>query len=98
MATLRQVAQRLAQAHRKADPSTTTIKLIPDPKAQVIRLIEVSSTAPTTGEVLPFGFDATKDVPFPSIVILRSPEEFAKLQGAALVLPDGWDFVNAEDL
>jgi len=100
MPTLREVANRLAAAHRDADVATSTIKFFPGAKQNEVCLLEVSSTAPTTGEVLPFRFgaDTKTGVDFPSVVILVSPNEWTEIQAGNLPLPGGWDLDAAEDL
>jgi hypothetical protein len=100
MRSLKAVATDLAAAHRKADSATSTIKFFPGATQNEVRLLEVSSTAPTTGEVLPFGFgaDAAKGIDYPSIVILVSPSEWQDIQNGKLRLPSGWDLDTAEDL
>ncbi|WP_159397892.1 hypothetical protein [Sorangium cellulosum] len=94
----RDVARQLAAAHRHADPATTTVKYFPS-HAEV-RLLEVSAAAPTTGEILPFQFepDRANGVDYPSIVILLSPAEWARVENGSLPLPAGWDLDQAEDL
>lgn len=93
-----QTANVLAAAHRHEDTNTTTVKYFPTPGT--VRLVEVSSSAPTTGEILPFQFnaDAANGIPFPSIVILVSPHEWAQIQSGTLQLPAGWDLKTARDL
>jgi hypothetical protein len=96
--TIDDVARSLAKAHRAADTGTTIIKYFPGgPK---VRLVEVSSQAPTTGEVLPFEFaaDPASGVDYPSIVILLSPDEWARVEAGKLPLPPGWDLPGAENL
>ncbi len=92
------VATELARAHRQADPATIIVKYFPD--VSEIRLVEVSTEAPTTGEILPFAFGAepANGIDFPSIVILLSPEEWREVQAGLLRLPDGWDLNTARDL
>jgi hypothetical protein len=92
------VAATLAQAHREADPKTNTVKYFPG--GPPIRLIEVSSEAPTTGEILPFEFpeDRANGVVYSSIVVLLSPEEWDDVQNGALPLPTGWDLYQARDV
>jgi hypothetical protein len=100
MRSLKTVANELAIAHRKADPETTIIKFFPTTSPSEVRLLEVSSAAPTTGEILPFRFaaDIKNRVEFPSIVILVSPSEWQDIQTHRLGLPEGWDLQNAEDI
>ncbi len=100
MSTLREVAVDLAAAHRRADPATSTIKFFPGAKQDEVCLLEVSSTAPTTGEVMPFRFGAeiASGVDYPSVVILVSPTEWQDIQKGKLPLPGGWDLATAEDV
>lgn len=98
--TYRQTARDLAAAHRKVDPATETILLIPDPREEEIRLIEVSTRAPWSGDVLPFRFEARPDldVPFPSVVVLLHPREWEDVKNKRLALPEGWDLSTCEEL
>jgi hypothetical protein len=90
---LLETARDLAEAHRKADPGTTTVLLLSDPAGQEIRLIEVSANAPWSGDVFPFRFEARPDlgIDFPSVVVLLSPGEWADVEAGRLALPPGWD-------
>lgn len=87
-----QTARELAEAHRQADPGTTLIYLNPDPTEQEIRLLEVSSASPTSGELYPFSFTARPDlgIHYPSVVLLLSRQEWEDLQQGKLQLPSGW--------
>ncbi len=96
----RKTAAELAAAHRKEDPATTEIYLIPDDQFVDVRLLEVSGSAPTSGDVLPFQFVARPDlgVNFTSTVVLLSPDEWRDVQDGKLTLPDGWDVASREQL
>ena len=100
MSSLQTVAKTLAKAHRDRDASTSTIKFFPDPDGDHVRLLEVSDTAPTTGEVLPFRFTSSPDhgIDFESVIILLSPAEWGQVQAGDLALPSGWDLKQAVDL
>jgi len=100
MKSLESVAKELAQAHRAADPATTTIKRFSSPKYDEIRLLEVSTDSPTTGEILPFHFDEDREggIDDPSVVILLSPEEWSWVENGTLTLPEGWDASSSQDL
>jgi hypothetical protein len=100
MKSVTDVAKELAQSHRESDPATTVIKFFPSGQNGSIRLVEVSASAPTTDEVLPFGFASDPDngVDYPSVVILLSPEEWQHVQEGSLPLPTGWNLAEAEDL
>lgn len=85
-----EVAKELAEAHLKEDPSTTAVFLAED-RAEV-RLVEVSGSIVTSGEVLPFRFAARPDrgVPYPSVVVLLSEDDWARIERGELELPPGW--------
>ena len=88
--TYRHVAEALAAAHRRADPDTVKVFLALDPAKREVRLVEVTAEAPTTMEVLPVRFRPTAEVPFPSAVVLLSPEEWDAVERREIALPDGW--------
>jgi hypothetical protein len=96
----RATAARLAEAHRKEDPSTQEILLVTDPQFVDVRLLEVSGSAPRSGDILPFGFAARPDleIHFASVVVLLSPDEWKDVQAGDLNLPPGWDLSKAEKL
>ena len=99
-ASIDQVASDLARAHREADNNTTLIKLFGSDRQDEIHLLEVSSSAPTSGEVLPFKFapDPANGVDYSSIVILLSPAEWQQVERGELSLPEGWNLAKAVDL
>lgn len=97
---LREVAEELAAAHRAVDPETTTIKLFSSPKNDEIRLLEVTTVVPATGEALPYRFppDPAERIDYPSIVVLLHPAEWRDVEHGALTLPAGWELDSAEDI
>jgi len=90
--SVQDVAQDLAAAHKRADPDIQQIFMVDDPAGAEVRLLEVSGSVGNTGSVMPFRFTARPDlgVPFPSVVILLSPEEKEQLDRQELQLPDAW--------
>ncbi|WP_437630701.1 hypothetical protein [Sorangium sp. So ce854] len=87
-----EVAKHLAEAHKKADPDIQQIYMVEDPTGAEVRLVEVSGSVGYTGAVMPFRFAARPDldIPYPSVVILLSPEEKTLLDRKELELPDTW--------
>ena len=71
-----EVAQELADAHRKYDPATQTVKLF-NRTSDEIRLLEVSGAAHSNGEILPYCFNPDPDdgIDYPSVVVLVSPAD-----------------------
>lgn len=96
----RATAASLAAAHLKEDTKTVEVYLFPDPQLDDVRLLEVSGSAPRSGDVLPFRFEPRPDlgVPFASVVILLSPDEWKAVQSGTLPLPPGWDLSKREKL
>ena len=94
----RATARRLADAHRHEDPATKSVYLFPDPGFANVRLLEVSGSAPRSGDVLPFAFAPHPEsgVAFPSTVILLSPDEWEAVEAGTLELPPDWDFASKE--
>jgi hypothetical protein len=92
MRSVDEVAKNLATAHKQADPDIREIYLIEDPTGKEIRLVEVSTSVGFTGSIMPFRFAARPDLdlPYPSVVILLSPEEKDLLDRRELDLPDAW--------
>jgi hypothetical protein len=89
-ASIEEIARKLAQAHYKHDPATTAIYLVPD--SAEIRLIEITPEVGNTGEILPFGFEASieEGIPYPSSIVLLSAQEWEAVQCGQLSLPPGW--------
>lgn len=94
----RATAASLASAHRTEDPKTVEVYLFPDPHLADVRLLEVSGSAPRSGDVLPFRFEPRPDigVPFASTVILLNPDEWRDVLSGALNLPSDWDLTKRE--
>lgn len=96
----RAIARELAAAHRQWDPQTAEIYLFPDAQLADVRLLEVSSAAPCSGDVFPFHFPARPDlgIDLSSTVVLLNPEEWKEVLAGKLSLPDGWDLTKKEPL
>lgn len=92
MTSLDDVARNLANAHREADPDIKRIFQIVDPAGKEVVLLEVSDSVGFTGSIMPFRFAARPDlgIPYPSVVILLSPEEEELLDKKELEFPDTW--------
>ncbi len=88
MLSIVDVAKDLADAHRKEDPDTQDVYLAGNDDE--VRLVEVSDSIGTSGEILPFRFPARSGIPFPSVLIVVSREEWELLRQGRLKLPDGW--------
>ncbi len=78
----------LAGEHVGDDPNITEIHWAPH--LTEVRLVEISSSVPEKGEVLPFRFTADPpDVPYESVVVLLSPADWERRTD--LEWPDGFE-------
>lgn len=92
-----EVAQRLAARHYSIETGITQIFRVNSPgeiessAAEPIKLLEVSTTTPSTG-IMPLGFGPapTSGIPYPSVIIEVSPDEFDRIKAHDLQLPEGW--------
>ncbi len=91
-----QVAARLAETHFLFESGIRHIFRIrsdaaEDAQAEPIKLLEVNAdTVPTGITPVYFAPRASRDIPYPSVIIDVTPEEFARVQADELRLPDGW--------
>jgi hypothetical protein len=90
-----EVATMLAAAHRAADPKIVRIvRLVSEKEGEPgdpVKLLEVNPETSPSG-VLPIAFAADPPtVPFPSIVVEVTPEEFDRIVGHTLKLPHDWN-------
>jgi hypothetical protein len=92
-----EVARTLAQKHYEAEDGLQRIfRLSGSPELEVrpaepIKLLEVNSNTVPSG-ILPvsFGPAPASGIPYSSVIVEVSPEEFAKIQNHELTLPKGW--------
>ncbi len=91
---MREAAWRLAEAHYRVEPGTHRIYRLKGGKEddRTIRLLEVNSETVPSG-IVPIGFGPhpASGLPFSSVIVEITPEEFADLQEGRLRLPDGWE-------
>lgn len=90
MKSVFQVAEALARAHKAEDPETQAVYLAEN-QAEV-RLVEVSGSLGNSGEVLPFRFAPRNDldIPYASVLVLLSPDDWKRVERGELRLPEGW--------
>jgi hypothetical protein len=97
MADKDEAARKLAETHYRIEAGITQIFRITQ-KAEVevvpaepIKLLEVNQNTVPSG-VMPLGFDAApaSGIPFPSVIVEVTPDEFEKIKRHELPLPEGW--------
>ena len=92
-----EVAKLLAQRHYSFEPSITEIRTPcaagPSDSGQnePIKLLEVNANTVPSG-ILPLRFDAApgSGIPYPSVIVEVTPDEYEKIKNNELRLPDGW--------
>ena len=92
-----EVAKRLADKHYDIEPGITRIfKLRDKPELESlsnapIKLLEINiDTAPSGIMPLHFGPVPGSGIPFPSVIVEVTPDEFEKIKLQEMTLPDGW--------
>lgn len=89
-----QIAKVLAEAHRNLEPTIERIMRIVGPneadRGEPIKLLEVNATTVASG-IWPIAFSpAPPDVPYGSVVVEVTPDEYAAIRARTLPLPSGW--------
>jgi hypothetical protein len=89
-----QVAQLLAEAHREVDPSISRIvRLVSDLENEghePVKLLEVNPYTSPSG-IVPVAFGADPpSVPYPSVVVEVTEDEYRQIVQGTLPLPSGW--------
>jgi hypothetical protein len=92
-----EAARELAMRHYEIEEGLIQIFRITDRVAsefsegEPVRLLEVNVNTPETGVMpLHFGPVPASGIPYPSVIIEVSPNEFEKIQSNKLRLPEGW--------
>lgn len=90
-----EAANRLAQRHYLFEPAITEIRTITSGTIygpnEPIKLLEVNANTIPSG-IMPLRFDAVpaSGIPFPSVIIEVTPEEYEQIKRNELKLPSGW--------
>ena len=97
-----EAAQELAKRHFEVEEGLTHVFFITDTGAgqsssnEPIKLLEVNENSVESGVMpLRFGPAPASGIPYSSIIIEVTPNEFKKIQSHELKLPDGWE-IGAE--
>ncbi|HLM75584.1 MAG TPA: hypothetical protein VK459_22880 [Polyangiaceae bacterium] len=89
-----EIARALAAAHRNLEPTITRIvRLLGSREAdqsEPIKLLEVNPATSPSG-IWPIAFTPDPpEVPYGSVVVEVTPDEYSAIVGTALALPHGW--------
>jgi hypothetical protein len=88
------IAEELTYYHLLNDPDIVHAFYVTraggDAASEPLKLLQVSSEASTVG-IVPIYFGASKEVPYPVVIILLSEVDYSDLLTGKLNLPDGWD-------
>lgn len=88
-------AKLLAQRHYQFEPAITEIRTLtsglPFGPNEPIRLIEVNANTIASG-IMPLRFDAApaSGIPFPSVIVEVTPDEYEQIKKDQSMLPNGW--------
>ena len=91
-----EVAARLAEAHYASDPGMKRIYRLNSPDDEdrddePIKLLEINDdTIPSGIQPICFGASPASGIPFSSIIVEVTSEEFKQIEADELSLPDGW--------
>jgi len=92
-----EVAKKLAHKHYDIEPGITRIfKLRDKPEFEglssaPIKLLEIKiDTAPSGFMPLYFGPVPGSGIPYPSVILEVTPDEFERIKSQELKLPEGW--------
>src|SRR5262249_19134929 len=88
------IARALAAAHRNIEPTITRIVRLIGPRegdrSEPINLLEVNPATSPSG-IWPIAFTPDPpEVPYGSVVVEVTPDEYSVIVGTALALPSGW--------
>jgi len=88
-----EAVERLAQEHMRLPESERpqAIYFFPDPAGQIVRLLEVTSLTPASGEVMPIPLAPSADFPFRSRIAEVTPDEWSRIESGQILMPEGWD-------
>lgn len=93
----KEVANTLAQKHYLIEPGISKIfEILDETKDEAspetpIKLLEVNEATVPAG-VMPLYFAPvpTSGIPYPTVIVEVTPEEFEKIESNVLPLPSGW--------
>lgn len=92
-------AEQLIDWHFRVEPSLREVyrilaedELSPN---EPIKLLEINEATVETGEVSPFGFAGTDEIPFRTVIAEVTPQELERIRSDDIALPAGWSLSRA---
>jgi hypothetical protein len=93
-------ARRLIQWHFTVEPELREVyRIVMDDEGsqdEPIRLLEVNAATVPTGQIEPFAFSPTEEIPFRTVIAEITPEELESVRSHPESLPTGWSLSRAE--
>lgn len=94
----REAARNLARAHFLVETGLVHVfRLVSknETEAEPIKLLEVNRFTVPTG-IMPLRFDAApaRGIPYPSIIVEVTPDEYQQIQTESLKLPEDWQIAE----
>jgi hypothetical protein len=93
-------ARRLIEWHFTVEPELREVyRIVVDNEESLeepIRLLEINAATVATGNIEPFTFSPTREIPFRTVIAEITPEELESLQSHPETLPDGWNLSRAQ--
>lgn len=87
---------QLAHAHKTVEPDIVAIYRVRDPLRELdseepIKLLEVNPSTSASG-IMPIGFrsDTGMGIPYPSVIMEVTPDEWKRIQSGDMALPNNW--------
>lgn len=94
-----EIAEKLIGWHFEVEPEITEVYRFIAPNeesdSEPIKLLEVTEATMTIGSVMPFGFGATEEFPYRSVIATITPEEMQQVKSLEIPLPIGWNLETA---
>ena len=86
-------SKSLAAFHFKHDPDLLSVIRITAPAEETpdepIKLLEINASTVSAG-IMPVYFGPSVLIPFASVIVEVTPDEYQLIQSKQLTLPDGW--------
>ena len=99
MPTKDEIAQKLIDWHFEVEPEITEVYRFISPNednnSEPIKLLEVSEATFMVGRVIPFGFGATEEFPYRTVIATITPAEMEQVRRQEIPMPEGWSLDNS---